>query len=70
MGAVKAAIGYVKAHWVTVLALLTILWSINKPYIDSFVVHHPESAVVYANIAAVVTFYLKSPIGPSNAAQS
>lgn len=62
MNYVQAVLKYLKVHWLTVVALGTILYTIDKPYIAAYVQAHPSAAVIYANIAAIVGFYLKSPL--------
>lgn len=61
MNYVKQALLFVQAHWVTFLALATVLWTVDKPYVTAYVAHHPLAAVLFANAAAIVTFYVKSP---------
>ncbi len=59
---ITAALNFLKAHWVTVLALAMALWAVDKPYVTAYIAHHPLASALYANIAAVVAFYLPSPV--------
>ena len=58
----KTIYNYLKTHWVTVVAIGMVLWSVDKPYVTAFVQAHPFASIIYANIAAVVSFYIKSPL--------
>jgi len=61
MDFLKKVLAYVTLHWVTFLALGMVLWTVDKPYVTAFIANHPFAAALYANIAAVVSFYVKSP---------
>ncbi len=61
MNYLTQAVAFVKAHWVTVVALAMVLWTVDKPYVTAYIAHHPLAAALYANAAAVVAFYIPSP---------
>jgi hypothetical protein len=58
------AIGYLKAHWVAVVALSMAIWDYAAPTVKQFVATHPHASFWYGLIAVVVAFYLKSPFSP------
>jgi hypothetical protein len=59
MNFLKTVFAYVKAHWVTVLALGTAVWNYVSPTVTSFVTSHPKYAVWVGLAGVIISFYLK-----------
>jgi hypothetical protein len=62
MDYLKTALAYLKAHWVTVLALAMAVWAYAEPTVVDYVHNHPHLSFWYGLVAVVVAFFLKSPV--------
>jgi hypothetical protein len=61
---VSETIEMLKAHWLTVLALVGAVCSYATPAIANNVAKHPRAAFWFGLVSVVVAFYLRSPIAP------
>ena len=60
MNFLNAVVAYVKAHWVTIIALAAVIWAYAKPTVIAFVAAHPKTSFWYGLIGVIVSFYMKS----------
>jgi len=56
---IDTIIAYLKSHWVTILALLTAVWTYASPTVLNYVHNHPQLSFWYGLAAVVVTFYIQ-----------
>jgi hypothetical protein len=60
MSFIQKVVAYLKAHWVTILALLTAIWAYAGPTVLDYVHNHPKLSFWYGLVGVIVAFYLKS----------
>ena len=51
-------ISYIKAHWVTIFALLTAVWTYAQPTVLNFITNHPQYSFWFGLASTVVAFYI------------
>jgi hypothetical protein len=66
MGYLNAGFQLIKKHWLTLFALLVVVWNYAKPTITAYIGVHPKASFWYGLAAVVVAFYLKSPSQKGN----
>jgi len=62
-------VDYLKTHWVSVMALVMVVWNYAAPTVTNYVANHPHLSFWYGLAAVVVAFYIKSPVTPPASGQ-